>query len=217
MNLATQLRQEEGSVPHAYQDHLGFWTIGIGRLVDQRKPGSGLRPEEITFLLNNDIDDRIDALARRDVDNLTAAVRTLADAFSTVNLTLSEAKGGWKLMMLLRKRVMQPGPTLASLLKTSRRHLRPKGSTRLLTRCFAMTSGKTSLSSTQRNTAIRKCLVLTASRSRPWSKTHGQKKRFPLATATAFGMKSCLRSSSLRLNPTSCASSGRGAGINWPS
>lgn len=40
MNLATQLRQEEGSVPHAYQDHLGFWTIGIGRLVDQRKPGS---------------------------------------------------------------------------------------------------------------------------------------------------------------------------------
>mgnify|MGYP003440450984 FL=1 len=38
---------------------------------------------------------------RRDVDNLTTAVRTLADAFSTVNLTLSEAKGGWKLMMLL--------------------------------------------------------------------------------------------------------------------
>lgn len=63
--LTRQLKGDEGVKAHAYQDHLGFWTIGIGRLVDQRKPGSGLRPEEITFLLNNDIDDRIDALARR--------------------------------------------------------------------------------------------------------------------------------------------------------
>lgn len=63
--LTRQLKGDEGVKTHAYQDHLGFWTIGIGRLVDQRKPGSGLRPEEITFLLNNDIDDRIDALGRR--------------------------------------------------------------------------------------------------------------------------------------------------------
>lgn len=54
MNLAQQLRQEEDAVPHAYQDHLGFWTIGVGRLIDRRK-GGGLSPEEIDFLLDNDI------------------------------------------------------------------------------------------------------------------------------------------------------------------
>ena len=63
--LTRQLRGDEGTKPHAYQDHLGFWTIGVGRLVDARKAGSGLRPEEITFLLNNDIDDRIRELGRR--------------------------------------------------------------------------------------------------------------------------------------------------------
>lgn len=62
--LIRQLKGDEDVVPHAYQDHLGFWTIGVGRLIDKRK-GGGLRPEEITFLLNNDIDDRIDALTRR--------------------------------------------------------------------------------------------------------------------------------------------------------
>lgn len=54
MNLATQLRHEEGSVPHAYQDHLGYWTIGVGRLIDRRK-GGGLSPDEIDYLLSNDI------------------------------------------------------------------------------------------------------------------------------------------------------------------
>lgn len=55
MNIAMQLRQEEGSVPHAYQDHLGYWTIGVGRLIDQRK-GGGLSPDEVDYLLRNDIE-----------------------------------------------------------------------------------------------------------------------------------------------------------------
>lgn len=54
MNLNAQLRQEEGAVPHAYQDHLGYWTIGVGRLIDRRKSG-GLSPDEIDFLLANDV------------------------------------------------------------------------------------------------------------------------------------------------------------------
>jgi lysozyme len=62
--LIRQLRADEGEKACAYQDSLGFWTIGVGRLVDARKPGGGLRPEEITFLLQNDVDDRIDALTR---------------------------------------------------------------------------------------------------------------------------------------------------------
>jgi lysozyme len=63
--LARQLRGDEDERACVYQDHLGYWTIGVGRLVDKRKPGAGLRPHEIEFLLNNDIDDRIDALTRR--------------------------------------------------------------------------------------------------------------------------------------------------------
>lgn len=62
--LVRQLKGDEGVIPHAYQDHLGYWTIGVGRLIDGRK-GGGLRSEEISFLLNNDIDDRIEALTRR--------------------------------------------------------------------------------------------------------------------------------------------------------
>jgi lysozyme len=53
-NLIRQLVIEEGEVLHAYQDHLGFWTIGVGRLIDRRK-GGGLTKEESRYLLTNDI------------------------------------------------------------------------------------------------------------------------------------------------------------------
>lgn len=62
--LIRQLRADEGERACVYFDHLGYATIGVGRLVDSRKPGSGLRPDEIAYLLNNDIDDRIEALTR---------------------------------------------------------------------------------------------------------------------------------------------------------
>ena len=63
--LTRQLKGDEGTRPCVYNDHLGYATIGVGRLVDARKPGSGLRPDEISYLLNNDIDDRIEQLTRR--------------------------------------------------------------------------------------------------------------------------------------------------------
>jgi lysozyme len=63
--LARQLRGDEGVRSCVYLDSLGLSTIGVGRLVDSRKPGAGLRPDEITYLLNNDIDDRIEQLTRR--------------------------------------------------------------------------------------------------------------------------------------------------------
>lgn len=53
-NLTDQLIRDEGVVLHAYQDHLSFWTIGIGRLIDKRK-GGGISLAEARFLLNNDI------------------------------------------------------------------------------------------------------------------------------------------------------------------
>lgn len=63
--LTRQLRGDEGVKSTVYKDHLGYDTIGVGRLVDSRKPGSGLRSHEIDFLLQNDINDRIDQLMRR--------------------------------------------------------------------------------------------------------------------------------------------------------
>jgi lysozyme len=38
----------------AYQDSVGFWTIGTGRLIDKRK-GGGLTDVECDFLLSNDV------------------------------------------------------------------------------------------------------------------------------------------------------------------
>ena len=63
--LTRQLKGDEGVRAHAYKDHLGYLTVGVGRLIDDRKPGSGLRPHEIDYLLRSDIDDRIEALTRR--------------------------------------------------------------------------------------------------------------------------------------------------------
>lgn len=52
--LLKQLRRHEGFVPTAYQDHLGYWTIGFGRLIDERR-GGGLTEAECEYLLRNDV------------------------------------------------------------------------------------------------------------------------------------------------------------------
>lgn len=54
VSLESQLRLDESEVLHAYQDHLGYWTIGVGRLIDRRK-GGGISKEESAYLLRNDI------------------------------------------------------------------------------------------------------------------------------------------------------------------
>lgn len=61
--LITQLRRDEGEILHAYQDHLGYWTIGVGILIDQRK-GGGLLPEESEFILQNRVRQRREAVAK---------------------------------------------------------------------------------------------------------------------------------------------------------
>jgi len=43
--LLDMLRSDEGWQASAYQDHLGFWTIGYGFLIDSRKGGA--LPKEI--------------------------------------------------------------------------------------------------------------------------------------------------------------------------
>lgn len=61
--LVAQLRRDENDVPHAYQCSEGYWTIGVGRLIDKRK-GGGITLEESAYLLANDLR-RIDADLRR--------------------------------------------------------------------------------------------------------------------------------------------------------
>ena len=83
------LTREEGVRQHAYQDHLGYWTIGVGRLVDRRK-GGRLSAEEIDMLLANDIrrvitgmetDAAIGPAWRRVRDNRARATALVSMAF----------------------------------------------------------------------------------------------------------------------------------------
>lgn len=52
--LLAELKRDEGVVAHAYQDSLGYWTIGVGRLIDRRR-GGRLSDDEIELLLANDV------------------------------------------------------------------------------------------------------------------------------------------------------------------
>lgn len=48
-NLEAQLVRDESEVLHAYQDSLGYWTIGVGHLIDKQKAGT--IPQEISRAL----------------------------------------------------------------------------------------------------------------------------------------------------------------------
>ena len=70
--LREQLIIDEGKRPSAYKDSLGYWTIGVGRLIDASK-GGFLRDDEISLMLDNDI-----ASARRDCKKLFPAYDTFS-------------------------------------------------------------------------------------------------------------------------------------------
>lgn len=65
--ITATLKTDEGLRLHAYQDHLGFWTIGYGRLIDQRR-GGGISEAEAEYLLRNDVLRVTADLARRRPD-----------------------------------------------------------------------------------------------------------------------------------------------------
>jgi lysozyme len=54
VNALEQIVRDEGRVLHAYQDSLGFWTIGSGILIDKRK-GGRITEEESDYLTTNRI------------------------------------------------------------------------------------------------------------------------------------------------------------------
>jgi len=55
--ITAMLVREEGEVLHEYKDHLGYSTIGVGRLIDSRR-GGRISKEESRYLLANDIKSR---------------------------------------------------------------------------------------------------------------------------------------------------------------
>ncbi len=52
--LRAELERDEDRVPWAYTDIMGYWTIGVGHLIDRRK-GGGLPDQIVDALLDYDI------------------------------------------------------------------------------------------------------------------------------------------------------------------
>lgn len=85
------LYESEDKVPYAYQDSKGYWTIGVGRLIDKRL-GGGLSDDEIEYLLSNDMK-KAEITARKLVKNFDA----LTDNRKVVILDLAFNLGETKL------------------------------------------------------------------------------------------------------------------------
>ena len=93
-----QLRMDEGCIPHAYKDSLGYLTIGVGRLIDERL-GGALSPDEIDLLLENDLT-RAEATAKA----LFPSFQALSDARKAVLLSMSFNLGSARLAAFQRFR-----------------------------------------------------------------------------------------------------------------
>jgi lysozyme len=61
--LKNQLIHDEGVMASAYSDSEGYLTIGVGRLIDEKRGGK-LSADEIEYLLDNDIDKIINQATR---------------------------------------------------------------------------------------------------------------------------------------------------------
>jgi lysozyme len=61
VGIKQQLTRDEDLVEYAYQDSLGYWTIGVGHLIDKRRGGK-LPPHIIDRLLEWDITEKSAAL-----------------------------------------------------------------------------------------------------------------------------------------------------------
>lgn len=73
-----RLEKDEGFRPYAYQDSLGFWTIGHGILIDRRR-GGGITREESRYLVMNRV-----ALKIAELDEHLPWWRTLDDVRQAV-------------------------------------------------------------------------------------------------------------------------------------
>lgn len=90
MNVRDLITMHEGRVPHAYEDSLGYLTIGIGHLVDQRK-GGRLPDAIIDALFEHDLHEHTNELFAhlpwaRDLDPVRQAA--MIDAYFNLRRNL---------------------------------------------------------------------------------------------------------------------------------
>lgn len=81
--LRAELTRDEDDVPWAYQDSEGYWTIGIGHLIDKRKGGQ--LSERIRKLVFEEDIARVVA----DLDRYLPWWRTLSDARQRVLINMT--------------------------------------------------------------------------------------------------------------------------------
>jgi lysozyme len=81
--LTEELVRDEGEVLHAYQDSEGYWTIGVGILIDKRR-GGGITREESRYLLANRINSKMTEL-----DKAVSWWRTLSPVRQRVLLNMA--------------------------------------------------------------------------------------------------------------------------------
>lgn len=83
--LKADLSRDEGRVPHAYTDSLGYLTIGVGHLIDKRR-GGRLSEKIIDAILQEDIE-----AAMTDLDKYVPWWRLLSEGRqrALVNMTFN--------------------------------------------------------------------------------------------------------------------------------
>jgi lysozyme len=96
MNIEEELIKDEGKIPHVYKDHLGYYTIGVGTLIDERL-GGGLRDSEIMFILRNRIRE-----ARQELDRVIPWWRGIGGDRGAVLLLMAFQLGVPRLMLFKR-------------------------------------------------------------------------------------------------------------------
>ena len=60
-SLKSDLERDEGRIPYAYQDSEGYWTCGVGFLIDKRK-GARIPDAVIDFWLDYEVQARVRTL-----------------------------------------------------------------------------------------------------------------------------------------------------------
>lgn len=85
--LFKELEEDEGRVPYAYQDHKGYWTAGVGFLIDKEKGGRIPEPV-IDFWLQYLVEDR-----EKQLDQYIPWWRKLSDARQRALIQMSYQLG----------------------------------------------------------------------------------------------------------------------------
>ena len=88
--LVDMLKRHEGVKTHAYKDHLGYITVGVGRCLDP-EVGLGLSEDEIDYLLRGDIE-RCDAELRKEYPWFAGLDTVRQDALTDLSFNVGQTR-----------------------------------------------------------------------------------------------------------------------------